>query len=219
MKLLIIAATQKEINGIESKLSGIPAEIKIDLNVTGIGCMQTCYHLLDILNKNQYDFVLQIGIAGTLDETISIGSICQVYTERLVDLGSEDYNGELIDVFELGLMDVNEVPFTNGKLINESVIDLTNVALVQGCTLNKTSGTNQSIARLKAKYPYCQVESMEGAALFYVCKNKNIKFIELRAISNLVEERNRENWNIKLALLNIEDNIEDIILKIAEQHQ
>ena len=45
-----------------------------------------------------------------------------------------------------------------------------------------------------------QIESMEGAAFFYVCILEDLPFIELRSVSNEVGERDRSKWNITLAL-------------------
>lgn len=39
-------------------------------------------------------------------------------------------------------------------------------------------------------------ENMEGAAAALVCARHNIPFCELRGISNLVEDRNRETWDL-----------------------
>ncbi|HMG14687.1 MAG TPA: hypothetical protein VK590_04520, partial [Saprospiraceae bacterium] len=67
MKILIIAATDIELSGIKSKLANFDKDVSIDFKVTGIGSLQTCYHLLHTLNQIKYDFILQIGIAGSFD--------------------------------------------------------------------------------------------------------------------------------------------------------
>ncbi|MBT5829851.1 MAG: futalosine hydrolase, partial [Candidatus Latescibacteria bacterium] len=43
-------------------------------------------------------------------------------------------------------------------------------------------------------------ENMEGAAAAQLCLLYNVPFLELRAISNQVEDRNRDAWDIPLAL-------------------
>jgi len=48
-----------------------------------------------------------------------------------------------------------------------------------------------------------QIESLEGAACFYVCMMLKTNVIQLRAISNMVEPRNRSNWKIELAITNL----------------
>lgn len=56
-------------------------------------------------------------------------------------------------------------------------------------------------------------ESMEGAALHYVCREANIPFIQVRAISNYVGERNKEHWKIKEAI----DSLNEHLLKYVEK--
>jgi len=46
---------------------------------------------------------------------------------------------------------------------------------------------------------------MEGAAVFYACKRENIDCLQIRSVSNYVEPRNKENWQIGLAIRNLND--------------
>jgi futalosine hydrolase len=55
---------------------------------------------------------------------------------------------------------------------------------------------------------------MEGATFFYICSMENIPFLALRAISNRVEKRNRDNWNITLALKNLSEKLNDVLLTL-----
>ena len=52
---------------------------------------------------------------------------------------------------------------------------------------------------------------MEGAAFFYVCLQEKIPFLQIRSISNYVEKRNKSNWNIPLAIDNLNVVLLDII--------
>jgi len=63
-------------------------------------------------------------------------------------------------------------------------------------------GNSQSISAIKKKYNF-QIESMEGAAYLYACKMLDIKGYQIRAISNYIEDRNRENWKVEEALNNL----------------
>ena len=53
-------------------------------------------------------------------------------------------------------------------------------------------------------------ESMEGAALHYVCLMENIPFVQIRSISNYIGERNKKKWNMMDSINNL--NIELIKL-------
>ena len=60
---------------------------------------------------------------------------------------------------------------------------------------------------------------MEGAAFFYICSGEKIPFLALRSISNRVEPRNKNNWNIPLALDNLSEKLKEIILLLIEKDE
>jgi futalosine hydrolase len=55
-------------------------------------------------------------------------------------------------------------------------------------------------------------ESMEGAAAAHVCALHDIPFLEVRGISNLVEDRDRSKWRITEAA----EAAQTVALKLAE---
>jgi futalosine hydrolase len=55
-------------------------------------------------------------------------------------------------------------------------------------------------------------ESMEGAAAAHVCALHDVPFLEVRGISNLIEDRNREAWRIKEAA----EAAQAVALRLAE---
>ena len=55
------------------------------------------------------------------------------------------------------------------------------------------------------------LESMEGAAFMMVCQKFNITFIQIRSISNYVEERDKEKWDLDLAIKNLNNQLRTII--------
>ncbi len=44
------------------------------------------------------------------------------------------------------------------------------------------------------------VESMEGAAFMYACLIHGVPFAQVRAVSNIVERRNRAAWKLDEAI-------------------
>ena len=50
------------------------------------------------------------------------------------------------------------------------------------------------------------IESMEGAALHYVCLLQKVSFLQLRSISNMVGERDKSKWAMKEAINNLNEN-------------
>ncbi|MCB0705698.1 MAG: hypothetical protein KDC34_10330, partial [Saprospiraceae bacterium] len=74
-------------------------------------------------------------------------------------------------------------------------------------SVQKVHGSEASIRRIREKYDP-DLESMEGAACFYVCMLEGVPFLQIRAISNYVEPRNRDNWEIGLAI----DKLNEILV-------
>jgi len=58
-------------------------------------------------------------------------------------------------------------------------------------------GNEDSIAAIRRRQKP-QIESMEGAAFMYACIIHKVPFAQVRAVSNVVERRNRAAWNIPL---------------------
>lgn len=209
MKILVIAATEAEI-ALSVKHIGATQEggkgwfaaindHNIHFAVTGVGMTATAYHLTKLMTTEVYDLVLQVGVAGSFDMDLQLGTVVFVKTDRFGDLGAEDHE-KYIDVFEMGLVQESESPFTNRLLPNtyekELKIDLPGVYAL---TKNTVSGNGFSIAMLRDKYS-CDIESMEGAAFHYVCTIERVKFAQIRAISNYVEPRNKGNWQLGAAI-------------------
>ncbi len=216
MKILIVAAMEKEAESLEKKLWKENSH-HVDFLITGVGMTATTYSLTKRLSKKKYDLALNIGLAGTFREEINIGEVVNVVTDCFADLGAED--GEnFLTISQLGLFDEDKFPFWNGKLKTDEAQNyrsLTFLKNVKGITVNKVHGNEESIQRVIQKF-HPDIESMEGAAFLYVCLMEKIPCIQLRAISNRVEKRKRELWNIELAMNNLTEVLAQFIAGIEE---
>jgi futalosine hydrolase len=70
---------------------------------------------------------------------------------------------------------------------------------MEGITVNKAHGSVSGVRRAKERFGKV-VESMEGAAVFYVCRMENTNCLQVKAVSNLVEKRRRDKWKIREAV-------------------
>ena len=70
---------------------------------------------------------------------------------------------------------------------------------VDAITVNTVHGTDRAIAAVKERF-HPQVESMEGAAFMYACMIHGLPHAQVRAVSNLVERRNRAEWKLAEAV-------------------
>ncbi len=213
MQILLVSATIFEIaptlNWLEEHFAVNELGVfqRKDLSVfpliTGVGSTPTAFHVGQFLAQNQPDLAINAGIAGAFDQNFQLGDVLNVTTERFGDLGVEEADGRFTDLFELGLLEKNTPPFVNGLLRNPAGEQGSFLPPANGLTVNKVHGSPASVAAVQAKYPDAQVESMEGAAFFYACLLAKIPFLEIRSISNYVEARDRDKWDIPLAINNL----------------
>ncbi len=103
-------------------------------------------------------------------------------------------------------------------MINPNQFKELELSSVEGVTGNISHGTPDSITKITSKFDP-DVESMEGAAVFYVCMHEKIPFLEIRAISNYVESRDTAKWDIPLAIENLTDELFRFLRKFAKIKQ
>ncbi len=224
MQILIVSATIFEIDKLiedieftqinENFYSKNFEKESIDILITGIGIAFTIYSLTKTLNKKKYDLVLNIGIAGSLSKKLKIGDVVQVISEEFADLGIRSKDS-FSTLFDTGFIKANKFPFVDGRLkaANLKKQLIPKIKQVNGITVNAVNGNKKEIEELKKKFNP-DIESMEGAAVFYVCLMEKLAFTEIRSISNYVEERNKENWDIPLAINNLIKITSKILLSI-----
>jgi len=196
MKLLVVAATQKELTKVFEHFN-LPEQdfietLNFDVLITGVGMTATAFALGRHLSS-AYNLVLNVGIAGSFDKNISLGNLVTVERDILAEFGAED-RGNFLTIDELGF----------GTSTYNATYFLSDLQLASAITVNKVHGNAESIATIIKRFNPT-VESMEGAAVFYACNQLNIPCAQVRAISNYVEPRNRDNWQIGLAIKNLND--------------
>jgi futalosine hydrolase len=213
MKILITAATAGELSFFNHSTS-LPGETQVQKAVTGVGAMHTLYNLMQLIGQHHPNLIIQTGIAGCFTPTISIGSAVTISSETTADMGVWEKNGYL-DIFDMGFSDPDAAPYHGKQLINPHMNLLHNCGLpsVQAVTVNRIT-TLSADAELYKNHYGAAVESMEGAALHYVCLLQNIPFIQIRGISNLVGERDKSQWRIKEALTSASNAIHNLLLNL-----
>ena len=209
MQILLIAATPNEI---ELFINSYP---NVDILITGVGTPATIYHLQKRLHQIDYDFVIQAGIAGSFSNELALGETVLIKQDTFGDLGAEEKR-IFTPYFSSGLINGHEFPFANGWLMNSSVLPK-NVILksVKAVTINKVSDSYLQKIQLMDAFD-AQIESMEGAALHYVCLQEQIPFIQIRSVSNYVGERDKSKWKIKEAFENLSTELTTLIKQLKD---
>ncbi len=199
MKILIIAATKNEIQPFLN--SDIQKSNPVDILITGVGMVATAYSLTKKIKETSYDLLLNVGIAGAFSKDIQLGQIVRVKEDSFSELGAQDNDQHLtlkdLNLGEFQYLENIEVTLSNNQLIK-------NLPITNGITVNKIHGKDSSIEMVRNLFSP-DVESMEGASVFYVARQEKLYSLQIRAISNLVEKRNKDNWNIPLAIKKLND--------------
>lgn len=208
MEIMLVAATPLEIapalEWLQKNEFRTNAGTTVNAVITGIGSMQTTYSLMHAIQQQRPVAMIQAGIAGSFSLTCPPGSLIIVQEESFGDLGVEEA-GIFKDVFDMNLQQAGQFPFTGTALLNPYTSHWAHLGLpfVKAVTINEITTSPQRISMLQQKYSAI-VESMEGAAFHYVALQQQLPFLQLRAISNMVGERDKKNWMMKesIAVLN-----------------
>jgi futalosine hydrolase len=148
------------------------------------------------LTTHQYDLAINLGIAGSFDRGIALGEVVEVVEDNLSELGAED-GKEFLTIESMGF---GESKFKSTAALSDyGNFDLKKCTAI---TVNTVHGHEPSIKKLTGRLQ-SQLESMEGAAFFYACKQAGVPCLQIRAVSNYVEKRNRDTWQIGLAIKNL----------------
>ena len=213
MNILIVSATEAEIAPLTEHFqhASLPSSVSGGIVITGVGMLNTAYELTKHLQTSKYDLVLQVGVAGSYVTNIGLGDLVFITSDQYGDLGAEDHDNYL-DIFEMGLINPNVPPYIVGKMLTPLLPVHNKIRLpqVSGLTVNTVSGNERTIKLRNEKY-HCDVESMEGAAFHYVCLREKVAFAQVRTISNYVIPRDKAQWKMKEAIINLNKWLIDFI--------
>lgn len=200
MSYLIVAATVLEIAPFLDHLRNARAPgPETDILITGPGLTAATWAITHQVHTKRPELIIQAGVAGCFDKSISLGSVLAIRRELVADQVAEEKN-QLKTVFDLGLAKPNQYPYKKGWLVNQSAFfKKTRLKKVTAISVNEISTSRKRISLYREKYDPV-TESMEGAALHYVCLMEKIPFLQLRAVSNYVGERNKRKWELEYSI-------------------
>lgn len=197
MKTLVVAATKAELSFFYQHFnlpeSDFVESKNFDLLITGVGMVATAFALGRHLS-HKYTLVINFGIAGCFDRNIALGTVLNITEDTFAELGAEN-GDDFLTITDLGFGDNHYTARSQHKL---------DLPQAKGITMNCVTGSEKSIKNL-VKRLNPTTESMEGAAVFYACKQLHIECLQIRSISNYVEPRNKDNWKIGLSIKNLND--------------
>lgn len=197
--ILLVAATEMEALPLAGKKTGQPRE----LFVAGVGLLETAVRLARRLGEGRGDvsLVLNFGVAGAYAGSgAGLLDICLAESEVLGDFG---------------ICHAESIAPLDGQLAGRAVFPLDPQYVAQAweilgkhdcrckkgvfVTVNGATATARRGAVLHAAHNgLC--ENMEGGAVARVCEEFAVPCLEVRCVSNLVEDRNLANWQLAAAV-------------------
>ena len=204
MSLLVCAATAFE-------LEALPDDPRMVRVVSGVGIAATLLHLMPAFfaESTRPSLILNIGIAGAYPDTgIALGDIVIADSETWGDVGftlpeapgfqpiTESSFGEW---YAQPLPTVRPQEWTLPEPLGANYRVHTGR---RGCTVNTCTGTD-AVGIFRRDCFGAAFETMEGAAVAAVGRERGIPVCEIRAISNYAARREMRPENIRRALDNL----------------
>jgi futalosine hydrolase len=202
--LLVAVATGQEIEPLQHSYAN---QRGIKFLITGVGPVVAAANLGKYLavKGSLVHGVLNIGVAGAyVDSGLELLDICLARQEVIGDFGI-CMQDEILD-FDPGFMGPN-TPVAFKNILLERLTGILQVNSIpfkfaNFVTVNCCSGTRKRGDFLQQKFS-AGCENMEGAGVAMVCNNFNIPCVEMRCVSNTVEDRNMDTWLLDEAIAKI----------------
>ena len=211
MRVIITAATNGEwmpsFQKINPAYAGTNKRFSVGFHESGIGLLASSVSLMKMFVQETPSLIIQVGIAGCFDKKVPLGKVFAVKDDFAGDIGVIE-NKVWKDLFDLKLDKANDAPYEKKSLPNPwlSQYNLLKLPAKKGVTVNTISTDKNKIDLYSGRYK-ATLESMEGAALHYMGRDLNIPFIQIRAVSNYVGERNKAKWNMQEAIYNLNETL------------
>lgn len=209
MRVVITAATVAEwmpaFLEMNTLYTGDSHRMKVSFHQSGVGMLASAVAISRLLFEEKPDLVIQAGIAGCFDNGIPLGKVVAVSSECVADAGVQE-EGRWKDLFDLKLEKSSYHPYEKRRLPNPWLdkFNLLRLPEVTAVTINEISTNTERIAQIRKKYDPA-IESMEGAALHYTCRQAGVPFLQVRAVSNYIGERNKANWKLTESIASLND--------------
>ena len=212
--LLLVSATELESGVIQKSLGDAQAtqhagktvivgnlcDWRCTLLHTGIGAVNVAHALTCQLEGQLPDLVIQFGIGGAYVPTgLPIQSVVLATEEIYGDVGVITPEGWK-PADEIGIPLVHSDPphfnrFPLNSQLVSTAVEICGVKCGTFVTVSQCSGVQAVGDVLYARFN-ALCESMEGAAAAHICTLYDVPFLEVRGISNLVEDRQLDRWDI-----------------------
>jgi futalosine hydrolase len=189
VKILVVTAVAAERDAI------VAAGAQADVVVGGVGPAAAAAATSAALHGGGIELVLSAGIGGGFTPLVP-GEVAVAGAVVFADLGAETADG-FVPVSELGF---GGDRYDVAPKLAVELADRTGGHLGTILTVATVTGTAATATELAGRFPDAVAEGMEGAGVAAAAAVHGVPFGEIRAVSNLVGPRERDAWQIPLAL-------------------
>ena len=211
-KTLVAFASRQEFNLVYPQISAVVAAstpvavgIKFDVAVCGVGALDFSTNLAYVLSCCKYERVIQVGICGAYpNANLEIGDVVRVDSDVIGDMGVQTSDGHFSSWGEV----TGEDCFYKGESPRFLTLPMSSIRSAVGVTVNCCTGTKYLALRRSALF-HADVETMEGAACFAVCKRFGVPAYQFRAVSNIATDRDTSTWRIPEAMAALKERVLD----------
>jgi futalosine hydrolase len=203
-KLLVVVATAQERDALVRSVGCSVADIgpyraattaQADVLVSGIGPAAAAACTATALALGRYDAVLSIGICGAFRGTADVGDLVVATELVAADLGADSPGGFL----GMGSLDwADDVQPVDPAVLRAVVRQLGEVVTGPVLTVSTVTGTRVRANQLAERHGPV-AEAMEGWGVLEAARAWGVPVLEVRAVSNLVGDRDSDAWVIPLA--------------------
>lgn len=201
MKIGIIGAMEQEITLLRDRLEKLKTVEEggctfytgtlhgkdVILLKSGIGKVSAAVGTTLLLSKFQPDVVINTGSAGAFDPTLNLGDVVISSEVRYHDADATAFG------YELGQIPQQPAAFHSDEalmsLAEQALTEETHAVRGLICTADTFVHTDAHLSHIRTHFPDTVAAEMEAAAIAQVCKQFGTPFVVVRAISDVVAEK------------------------------
>lgn len=176
MRILVTYAVQGEFTELNFPGMVGDEELQIGYLRTGVGKVKSAFHLSEAIRNGQPDLVVNIGTAGAVHHQVGDIFVCRHFVDRdmqkLINLGVECE----IDSTDLLTKSGYCQHWQGEGVCNTGDTFLTELSDIKG-----------------------DVVDMEAFAQAFVCRSKEVPFIAVKYVTDIIGQNSVKHWEDKLA--------------------
>ncbi len=217
-------AAGKNLPGHPVFCSGTVAGKRVIFGISGMGKTNAAHAVTVLIEKFSPSCIINFGVGGAYPSSgLKVGDIAVASKEIYADEGVMLKDGlHSLQVTGIPLLKTrgrryfNEFP-VDKRLSSQALKASGKIAFARSgifLTVSACTGTGKRAQELAGKFnPLC--ENMEGAAVAHICRLYGIPFVEIRGISNSVEDRDKGKWDMRLASENCQKAVEQFLESVT----